>query len=560
MSETMTKTLSLRAIGMYGAATLLTTLLPLAFFWAAPYFQNQANTFSEGISNAQLILLGTWAAMARVRTLWRIVGVIIGVSLVWSVTLLRVAEPYIALYQRDWMMLVEGYSSCTIPVWSVWLAMSIVVTSSARLRHQTETTLHSIDPFRFGSLQALLTTMLVAGLFMASGFRFGVSHYSYYYSERLGFCMIAAINSACIAIASTLTCLGNLKLRWRLALVVGTLVVVYVVPLVIVRSSQERLTHFFIANIVGMTIVLVVLCWMRHCGYGLQSFPFPRVITRLSMVVAILVLAGMMARWSVHAGYDHDWTMATRIIQHSIYFGIWAAMLALLGVWAGLSQLDLDQRVALVYSGALVLWLTLTSNEWNGIGLEEVALSCVILATATACIFLGAFWLRYSKVKLRCFAGQQLPEAADTLQFGIWQILLATTVTSVMMSIGMATRMLTEYPIQFYPGEFWRLSPQIAILVLFIVPAYCLTTFAALWATLGLNRPLPRLALVMTAALTAALAPLMFLPISSEVQIVYIASCLFQTCLVVAVLLVARSAGYRLVPLRVLRDELAAKN
>src|SRR5262249_39560370 len=84
---------------------------------------------------------------------------------------------------------------------------------------------------------------------------------------------------------------------------------------------------------------------------------------------------------------------------------------------------------------------------------------------------------------------------------------------------------------------------------LMLAVMYVLTAIVTLWATLGLNRPWPRLAAAGVTAVSAALLPLLFIPFDDIGTPLYVASCSIQAVVVAIVLLVARSAGYRLVPL-----------
>jgi hypothetical protein len=142
-------------------------------------------------------------------------------------------------------------------------------------------------------------------------------------------------------------------------------------------------------------------------------------------------------------------------------------------------------------------------------------------------------------------------------QFTIFQILLFMSVAAVLLSCG-------RY-LYFARTEVRRGaddSPVFFILLnVFVLSLFALNIVSAVWAALGQNRPLWRVAVVVltSTALGAAMALVVsFVPQGPAWQrwlltMMPLTMSLLPTLLILATLLVVRSCGYRLVPLRELK-------
>lgn len=260
---------------------------------------------------------------------------------------------------------------------------------------------------------------------------------------------------------------------------------------------------------------------------------------RLQIAVFLLIAAGVVVRFLFSLRHGPH---APQLPVVCIFLGLLIAQGMLLGLWGGYSRQSPGWRLIVVALAMFFLWSELTMEVWSSLSRDDFIGSWLVFIIPVLATLLGAVFLKNKKAELRLLGEQQIPTATDTLQFEIRSMFVATTIMAVLMTGGMAMKRFFESA-----GH----SEMILVFVVFalmLAVAYPLTALVGLWAALGLNRPLPRLLIVAAVALTAALAPLVFVPFDMEGGTMYVSSCLLQSAVVVAVLLVARSTGYRLIP------------
>lgn len=258
---------------------------------------------------------------------------------------------------------------------------------------------------------------------------------------------------------------------------------------------------------------------------------------RLTATVMLLVVAGLLSRFMFSFDRYPD------VIWLSIFFGLLIAQATLLGLWGGFSGLSIEKRVAGVVIGTFYLWSLLTGEVWSDMRVEPAAATLVMFYFPTLSVMLSATWVRKRKASLQFFSDRRFPELSDTLQFGIGQIMVATGVTAVLVTLAKGVR---AFYFEGHPSGFWAC----VVFAIWLALAYPLTAIISLWATLGLNHPMWRLGFLAIVALAVAFLPLTFVPLDNSGTTIYVSSCLLQTGFVAVVLLVARSAGYRLISLR----------
>jgi len=256
---------------------------------------------------------------------------------------------------------------------------------------------------------------------------------------------------------------------------------------------------------------------------------------RLHAAILVLGIAGVAARFtfSLDSGRP-DFTWIT------IFLSLTIAQATLLGIWGALSRLSPDKRIVTVASGTFALWTLMSIEAWGYMPIEAVVATLLVYFVPTGMV-MAATAIALRNLGAQRYLPREIPQATDTLQFEIKHILIATALSAVLVTLG---KLVRAYYFEGRPEAFLA----ILIFAIWLGLAYPATAVVATWAALGLNRPGLRLIMVAVVALSMALVPLSFVPFDNGGAVVYIASCLAQAAMVTAILLIARSAGYRLVP------------
>lgn len=255
----------------------------------------------------------------------------------------------------------------------------------------------------------------------------------------------------------------------------------------------------------------------------------------LHAAILVLGIAGVAARFTFSLGPRRpDFTWIT------IFLSLTIAQATLLGIWGALSRLSPDRRIFTVALGAFALWTLMSIEAWGDMRSEAVVGTLLVYFIPTGMV-MAATSIVLRKLVLQWCDQRELPEESDTLQFEIKHILIATAVSAVLVTLG---KLVRAFYFEGHPDRFLA----VFIFAVWLGLAYPATAVVATWAALGLNRPGLRLIMVAVVALSMAFVPLSFFPFDNHGAVVYISSCLAQAAMVTAILLIARSAGYRLVP------------
>jgi hypothetical protein len=199
---------------------------------------------------------------------------------------------------------------------------------------------------------------------------------------------------------------------------------------------------------------------------------------------------------------------------------------SMVGMWAGLANFNAYGRLLGLAVGCVVLWAIL---GW-GIG-DPGPEVFVLVAVAAGVVALAAWLVRLFKARLG-LAGEQA--AREGLQFTIRHLLLLTFAIACLLTVG---RVL---------APFVRGVDMMASLVVLGL-CFAAVALAAMWAMLGLGRPLLRLVPVIGVA--GASGYIGYIALDEGDGLFWITLPVLQAALLLASLAVIRKCGYRLLPL-----------
>ena len=269
-----------------------------------------------------------------------------------------------------------------------------------------------------------------------------------------------------------------------------------------------------------------------------------RFLFQAHCVVTVVLLAAAYA--SIPAS---GYLLSIVISSQVCLFGIWAglgtsswrrrlgAIIVGIAFVAVLRTLRISTNIPFAFSGDLVLQMLMI--------LAELAfmVSFSLLAVTIAIVLIQRFW----RIRFHRFPSQAPSPTSECLQFSILHLMLLTVAVAVVVVIGKYLRLAMG-------GDVRTIVNNSRLLILFGMTNIAMAvvypvsiSLMALWATLAVGRPAPRIGIVIFLSLAIGLiSPFYFSrPWSSFVILpLFVVA---EVLVVIASLYVLRSCGYRLV-------------
>jgi hypothetical protein len=193
-------------------------------------------------------------------------------------------------------------------------------------------------------------------------------------------------------------------------------------------------------------------------------------------------------------------------------------------------------RLFAVVVATVYLWAVYVVVIWVG---TNYFLILLLIALTVVPIIVVLSCLRNSRRRLRLVDLASTAPASEGIQFSIRHLLLATAIVAVVLGIGRGVRTITDTQ--------WVNVVAVAI----FPPCFIMVELATLWASLGIGRPIPRLAVVIPTAFVVGAVPAFYLPgpptQESWQYFIWPAIVGLQALITAGSLLVVRSCGWRLV-------------
>lgn len=248
-------------------------------------------------------------------------------------------------------------------------------------------------------------------------------------------------------------------------------------------------------------------------------------------VVHLVVALELSANVAANAAND-VWLFA--------FFGVLLGQISLLAVWVGLGNASLRRRCAMVCVGGLYWAVLVTAADgWKRPTDSEelLVLALVIIACLgpTIAIFLA---LKRWGPRLSVCSARERPSASKPFQFSTRHLLTLAVVVSAALAAGRPVRAMDH---SF--GNRWL---TLGVFCCVLAVCFTHTVLAAVWACLSANKFLLRVVIALVAsALVGLVLPFYFrAPTFKEYLLCAMCFVIAQTVTVLT-LLVARSAGYR---------------
>ena len=249
--------------------------------------------------------------------------------------------------------------------------------------------------------------------------------------------------------------------------------------------------------------------------------------SKAKIVLLVLghVVFGLLLAWTAH-----------RTDADLAFFGLFTLIFTeagLIGIGGGLSSARLAWRLSFVTVGTVYLWAV---PIMAGRG-KETSVFLVIALTALPILVILRV-LRHNRGQLRMAHLSSKPPVSESFQSLICHLLLATTVVGLLLGFGQGVRAISNT------------NTDTVAVVVFPV-CFILVELATLWASLGIGRPIPRLAVVVPTAFVVGAIPVYYLEDVGHAKlgrfIIWSAAVGLQSIITAASLLVVRSCGWRLV-------------
>ena len=198
---------------------------------------------------------------------------------------------------------------------------------------------------------------------------------------------------------------------------------------------------------------------------------------RIGLLVAVHIVAGLLSAWYANTANSHGMSPA---VDELMFIGLYALVYAqagLIGIWSGLSTTRLEWRLPSVVAATAFVCI---ANTGGG---TRVAFLWIALVAWP--ILLVLISLRHSRLGLQLAHLPNGLTVSKRFQFTIRHVLLATGVVAVVLGMGRGVRSINNLN---------------TVAVMTYPPCFVMVELATLWATLGVGRPLPRLAVVVPTA------------------------------------------------------------
>jgi len=252
---------------------------------------------------------------------------------------------------------------------------------------------------------------------------------------------------------------------------------------------------------------------------------------KIGLLVAGHVVAGLLPVLIEHDSADKP---------SPTFIGLFAlafAQAGLLGIWGALGTTRPSWRLlaAIATTGCLCALAITAEGVWH-VGYLAVELSLDIALPAVV-VFLTLNILRLSRYRLH-FA-QSSSSSLRSDQFTIRHLLLATAAVAVVFAIGREARTISHAD----------LIETVRLEVTYVTITLIAIDFSIFWGTLAVNRPMPRLAIILPSAFVAGMIPTYFLEFTGSDWKDHVTwSCImgFQAAIMAVSFLVIRSCGWRL--------------
>lgn len=207
------------------------------------------------------------------------------------------------------------------------------------------------------------------------------------------------------------------------------------------------------------------------------------------------------------------------------------ADVGLVGIWGGVGLTRLAWRVPAVVAATAYVGTVPIAIVDGRVGTDLAFLGVLSLSALTTLVVVGG--LRHSRLKLRLIEQANVSPPSKGFQFSIRHLLLATAIVATVLGLGQVVRA--------FAGE-WQGSLLAAITLL----CFALLQLAMLWASLGIGRPAPRLAVVAPASFMLGAIPVFYLRRHTQQKLAFVICIGLSAVITAASLLVVRSCGWRL--------------
>jgi hypothetical protein len=266
---------------------------------------------------------------------------------------------------------------------------------------------------------------------------------------------------------------------------------------------------------------------------------FPLRQRRLTYLIAahltLYVVAFLASELSIHLplGSEDLFTSYLVAMPDNVFAITHGVELQLLGIWFVLGTTKVEHRFAIWTVGTAILFWFPRSTFFSFTHLIELLVVICVVATLAG---------------LRKYWWKPIWEPNDTqrsppLQFSIWHLALIVTVTAILLAI---RHLLGPLEMRLFEWD-WRLVLSIA----YGLTLFSLVLVACVWATLGRSRPVEP---IIGVFLLQFMLSLSGVPISGvpqwQIVLTSLISNAIELSLIIASLLVVRSAGFRILPKR----------